>query len=150
MVLTPKSIEAQWVRRVDGHDIAKQIILPSGPPPEEFRVAICEDGKQAGCTSQVSVREHLENLFVHWNVRTKVVVDAFSFVGSNTKSDEVLLNCHMFYFGGIYDGCLTHAFRYAMRNSSLVQSSVQRNRICGCWRRSLHLGLYSALGHTGS
>ena len=38
----------------------------------------------------------------------------------------------MFYFGGIYDGCLTHAFRYAMRNSSLVhvlKGRVQCNEI---------------------
>ena len=133
MVFTPKSIERQWVNHVYYYGIAKKVILPSGHPPEHFRVALCEDGKSAGCTSQVSVRKNLEDLFRYWGEDTTVSVEVFSFISSTAENYELLLNCHMFYFAGIWEQNFRDGFRFAIRNSSLVhvlKGRVQCNEIC--------------------
>ena len=132
MIFTPKSIETQWVKRVNEYGIAKQVFLPSGHAPEHFRVALCEDGKSTGCTSQVSVRNNLEDLFRYWGVSTTVSVEVFSFISSTAENYELLLNCHMFYFGGIWGQVLADDFMLAIRNSPLVhvlKGRVQYNEI---------------------
>ena len=97
MALTPKSIEEQWVQHVNGHAIAKEVFLLSGPTPETFRVALCEDGKLETSTSQLSVRKHLQALFGLWGANAPVQVEVFSFIGNTSASYELLLGCHMFY-----------------------------------------------------
>ena len=132
MIFTPKSIETQWVKRVNEYGIAKQVFLPSGHAPEHFRVALCEDGKSTGCTSQVSVRKNLEDLFRYWGEGTTVSVEVFSFISSTAENYELLLNCHMFYFGGIWGQVLADDFMLAIRNSPLVhvlKGRVQYNEI---------------------
>ena len=128
IIFTPKSVEDQWVRHVARERIlATKVLLPPGPPPSVYRIALCEDGKTDYPSSAGSIKIALKDLFERWGVTPEFEIRKFTFVDNTTDSYETLVNCDMFYFAGV------HQDLPALTNASLVEilrGRVQCNEIC--------------------
>ena len=155
IIFTPKSVENHWVKNVKHEELATKVLLPSGPPPAVYRIALCEDGKPGVRTSAGSIGEHISALFRSWGVTTRVQIDPFTFHGNTTEAYQKLVNADMFYFAGVFSERLNGDFRSALKNSSLVEilrGRVQCNEIaylavCGGAMLSGCLQKYDSLPH---
>ena len=127
IAFTPKSVENQWVKSVKYEEIAAKVLLPSGPSPAVYRIALCEDGKPGLPSSADSIRGYFSDLFRRWGMTTTIQIYSFTFIDNTTEAYELLVNCDMFYFAGVFNKLP------ALKNVSLVEilrGRVQCNEIC--------------------
>ena len=122
MIFTPKGTEDNWVKAVQGHEIARILMLPSSPAPV-YRVALCEDGKKGSERGGYWIRWYLEKLFRRWGVTTTVVVENFTFYGNTNDAYEKLVRCDMFYFAGVLRECDLSNLQSSLMTSSCTSLS---------------------------
>ena len=104
MMLMPKSIEPQFLKRVhamspnDKQILADVLRLPNH---DLVQVALCNDGGSR--VTPTSVSDGLRELYKILGIRAEVNVQLFSFVSHNIAQEhETLRAAHIFWFAGVH------------------------------------------------
>ena len=94
IIFTPKSVEHQWVNRVEGEQFAAEVLFRPGPYPKEYRIALCQDGNPWRRSSSLpdTIEEHFTELFKRWGVNAEIKIHQFTFIDNTTEAYEVLVN----------------------------------------------------------
>ena len=103
IIFTPKSVENQWVNRVQKESLARKVLFPSGTAPRVYNICLCQDGKPGWHSSTESISTNLDNLFRSWGVTTTINIYRFTFIDNTTEAYEQLVSCDMFYFAGVFE-----------------------------------------------
>ena len=139
-VLAPKSIEAQFIKRVyqgNDHGLVKAVLAPPRMS-DVVHVCLCEDGRTGTESCRQSVQHGLRTLYEYWGMIVVVEIHFFSFMHPDQAAMvDILRRADVFYFAGVYT--VPPALRTAMANSTLVtllKEQVQYNQcaffgVCG-------------------
>ena len=132
IIFTPKSVENLWVDSVQGEQqFAAEVLFRPGQYPKVYRIALCQDGNPWRGSSSLpdTIEKQFTELFKRWGVNADIKIHKFTFIDNTTEAYEVLVNCDMFYFAGIYCSKLPAP----LTNVSLVEilrGRVQCNELC--------------------
>ena len=154
ILLLPRSIEQQFRKKVrqcpDAFDLMRVILAP-GPGPGlscsggarwavgDARVlvlAVCRDGGWVGYDGDpeayaARVADHLESLCDDMDLRARIDIRIFSFMGDEHLMMETLRGCDIFYMAGIYrvseQWAQASAQGPARRLAEEIQTRVQYN-----------------------
>ena len=128
IIFTPKGVEDQFVKHVQREKRAKDVLFPPGQVPAVYRICLCEDGRRGAYSTREVIALRLTDLFVNrWRLNTRIEIIPFTFIDNTTENYELLVNCDMFYFAGVFSQLP------ALKNASLVEflrGRVQCNEIC--------------------
>ena len=109
VIFAPKSIETQFIKRVQGHQdygLVRQVLTRCRSlrlqSRQLVRVLLCEDGKRGGPSSAESVRQGIERLYDGWETPATVEIVAFSFLSQPACMTELLMDADLFYFAGFF------------------------------------------------
>ena len=131
-VLAPKSIEAQFIKRVrqrNDKGVVQQV-LTQRRHSSTVRVCLCEDGRPGVGSCARSVKDGLRQLYEFWRVDLEVEVRVFSFMGDTTAMKELLMNGDLFYFAGVFK--VPQGLNDAMRDGPLLHLLRERIQYNQC------------------
>ena len=154
ILLLPRSIEQQFRKKArqcpDAFDLMRVILAPGRGPglscsggarsavgdARVLVLAVCRDGGWVGYDGDpeayaARVADHLESLCDHMDLRARIDIRIFSFMGDEHLMMETLRGCDIFYMAGIYrvseQWAQASAQGPARRLAEEIQTRVQYN-----------------------
>ena len=135
VILSPKSIERQFMKRVAmGFDrgIVREVLGPEEITTKPIvRVAFCEDFRGSHTSSRLTVQANLSTLYKSFGIRAEVHVSVFSFLATDQDAmRDLLRNADLFYFAGVH--VVPATARLAMEQSGFVELLRERVQYNSC------------------